>query len=440
MESNDNRSIKLGQNDPYNLHKQDELRYLSPLENFTYALKSKDTKRQYPSLLNKFLCFLNIEGSLEQKCDKLLELARNDPPLFNSNLVRYCNEQKRRIESGEISEGTMRNYVKAIRLFCEMNEINIFWKKITKGLPVAIQASDDRSPTLEEISLLIKDYPDRRLKVIVLIMVSSGIRIGAWNYLRWKHVEPLYEQKKDLEDVLTAAKIAVYAGTPDKYYSFITPEAYNALKDWMEYRKLHGEKIDPDSWIMRDTWQKIDRRHGHRIGLAKIPKKFDSEGIRTLLDKSWKIQGIREKLSPSTKHHPFKSSHGFRKFFQTTCEQKMLSANVEILMGHSNGLKDSYYKPTEKVVLQDYKKVINLLTIQDENKLKVEMDKLVNKTNDSELELKLKLLEKDSLIEKFNQQNRQEINNLKEEMIQIMKIIQQNPILAHVKPEVLQTL
>jgi hypothetical protein len=34
------------------------------------------------------------------------------------------------------------------------------------------------------------EYPDRRIKPIVYTMVSAGIRIGAWEYLRWKHVIP----------------------------------------------------------------------------------------------------------------------------------------------------------------------------------------------------------------------------------------------------------
>jgi hypothetical protein len=27
-------------------------------------------------------------------------------------------------------------------------------------------------------------YPDRRMKPIILIMISSGIRIGSWDYLK----------------------------------------------------------------------------------------------------------------------------------------------------------------------------------------------------------------------------------------------------------------
>jgi hypothetical protein len=37
-------------------------------------------------------------------------------------------------------------------------------------------------------------------------MTSSGIRLGAWNYLKWGHVSPV---KKDGK--IVAAKLKVYA-------------------------------------------------------------------------------------------------------------------------------------------------------------------------------------------------------------------------------------
>ena len=42
---------------------------------------------------------------------------------------------------------------------------------------------------------------------------------------------------------IIAAKIIVYAGEVDQHYSFITVEAYNSLKNWMDYRESYGEKI-----------------------------------------------------------------------------------------------------------------------------------------------------------------------------------------------------
>ena len=72
----------------------------------------------------------------------------------------------------------MKNYFQAIKLFCDMTDIPIPWKKISRGIPRSRKFADDRAPTLEEIQK-ITDYPDRRIKAIVCTMASSGIRVGA---------------------------------------------------------------------------------------------------------------------------------------------------------------------------------------------------------------------------------------------------------------------
>jgi integrase len=65
------------------------------------------------------------------------------------------------------------------------------------------------------------------------------------------------------------------------------------------------------------------------------------------------IIGIRK---DKKRRHEF-SVHGFRKYFKTKAEQSgMKPINVEILMGHSVGISDSYYRPTEAEIVQDYLK------------------------------------------------------------------------------------
>jgi len=58
-------------------------------------------------------------------------------------------------------------------------------------MPSPKRAGQDRTPTIDEIHSIM-EFSDVRIKPIVLLMVSSGIRVGAWGYLKRKHVTPLY--------------------------------------------------------------------------------------------------------------------------------------------------------------------------------------------------------------------------------------------------------
>jgi hypothetical protein len=272
-----------------------------------------------------------------------------------------------------------------------MNRINIFWEVISRSLPLVKQHANDRIPTVEEIKKLI-EYPDRRIKPIVLLSVSTGIRVGAWDYMKWKHITPL----KNENGTIVAAKLVVYPNEPEEYFTFMTPEAYNAVKEWMDFRISFGEVITGESWILRNTWQKVKPRYSHRIGLAKYPRQFKSTGIKTLVGRALQIQGVRPKLNTKNgeKNHDWKTLHGFRKFFKTQTERVMKSLNVEILMGHDIGLANSYYKPSQQELLEDYLKSIDWLTIQDnKSKLEKQIKELKEKTEESTYERNTDLLE-----------------------------------------------
>jgi hypothetical protein len=86
--------------------------------------------------------------------------------------------------------GTVRNYLFAPKLFYEVNDIKFDWRQIKRGLSAANYIAHDRAPTLEEIRKLVANS-DIRIKVIVLVIISSGIRVGAFEYLKYKHVIPI---------------------------------------------------------------------------------------------------------------------------------------------------------------------------------------------------------------------------------------------------------
>jgi hypothetical protein len=362
-----------------------------PLANFLYALKAPETKRQYPRRFKVFLDFLQLDGMFEEQTREFLIRARQNGRWVQDNFMRFIQFQKERAKREEISESTISNYYKATKLFCEMNDLAIGWKKIARGLPVGRRAANDRAPTLEEIQKLV-EYPDRRLKPIIYTMVSSGIRIGAWDYMLWKHVTPIQNEQGEV----IAAKLLVYPGDQEEYYTFVTPEAYIALKEWMDFRASYGEKISGESWLMRDLWQTSNMKYGAKFGLATSPKRLKSSAIKRLIERALWEQGIRHILSPGRNRHEWKAAHGYRKYYKSHAEQVMRPINVETTMGHDIGVSKAYWKPVVREVMQDYLKAIDLLTINgDKRHFQNQIVELKERSRDSENIIQTKLQEKD---------------------------------------------
>jgi hypothetical protein len=141
-----------------------------------------------------FFAHAGIEGKdLREQASAFVRRAKEDPTYAYYAVTGFVRFEKERVERGEITAGTLTNFVKAVKLFCEQNDIMLNWKKISRKLPRVREYASDRAPTREEI-LRWMEYPDRRIKPIILLMVSSGIRLGAWDYLRWKDVEPIYAE------------------------------------------------------------------------------------------------------------------------------------------------------------------------------------------------------------------------------------------------------
>jgi hypothetical protein len=62
----------------------------------------------------------------------------------------------------------------------------------------------------------------------------------------------------------------------------------------------------------------------------------------------------------------------------------MQPINTEILMGHSVGISDSYYKPTESQLLEDYARAVDALTVNGEHLLRRQVEKLKEETKDNQ--------------------------------------------------------
>lgn len=196
-----------------------------------------------------FFDYLNIHQKDPEECFEILtQKVKTDFNWIINAIFKYIQVHKGRVERKEISSATLRNYVKPIRLYCDQMDIPIPWKKLTRGMPKGRRYANDRTPTIEEIKKILS-YPDRRIKPIIYTMSSSGIRLSAWDYLKWKHIVPVSRGNQ-----IVAARIVVYGDDDDEYFSFISREAFEALDEWMVYRNQCGEPVTGESWLMRNLW------------------------------------------------------------------------------------------------------------------------------------------------------------------------------------------
>jgi len=86
----------------------------------------------------------------------------------------------------------------------------------------------------------------------------------------------------------------------------------------------------------------------------------------------------------------------------------MKPINIEMLMNHSVGISDSYYRATENELFNDYLKAIEYLTITNEEKLRKEVNRLeshMSNVRDVEFQLQVKANEIESIKLKYEQMN-----------------------------------
>ena len=153
---------------------------------------------------------------------------------------------------------------------------------------------------------------------------------------------------------------------------------------------------------MRDLW---DTRVAQGRGLVTKPKRLTSLGVKRLMERAIWAQGLRKKLEPGKKRHPYQANHSLRKWFKTRCEiAAMKPINIEKLMNHSIGVSNSYYRATENEILDDYLKAVDQLIINsDRLALEKQVIELKEKSKDSEYIIRAKLQDKDKQIQTMNE-------------------------------------
>jgi integrase len=329
------------------------------IELFLSSIRSPETKISYSIYFKKYQEFMS---DLDLFCE-------NNPRLIEQKIIEYLVDMKNKGKG----YSTIHNYAAAVLAFYKINDVALNINKINRFIPEQRKVKKDRAYTHEEISQVL-EIADERMKVVILLMSSSGIRLGALPLLKLRNLDN--------------QKLTVYENERQEYFTFITPECKKAVDAYLDMRSRYGEKLDSNSPILREQFDIKDQ-----FAIRK-PKRFTIGMIK------WKLVDLQKRLGIRTKE--VATTHGFRKFFTTQLINSKVNPEIrEMLLGHKIGLARCYYRPTEQVMYQEYEKAIDNLTIDPANRLQRKVEKLeVEKSQMERIELKLQLLEK-----QFNERN-----------------------------------
>ena len=92
-----------------------------------------------------------------------------------------------------MNPASLPNKIKPIKKLLTMNDIGLSWKRIYTFYPELNNTHQGRGYTKEEISKLLEYCTTIDTDFIILASSSGGLRVGAWNGLRWADVFPIYE-------------------------------------------------------------------------------------------------------------------------------------------------------------------------------------------------------------------------------------------------------
>jgi integrase len=159
----------------------------------------------------------------------------------------------------KLASNSIKSRLNPVFHFYEMNDASLNKKKIKMFKGEFIKKSRDRAYTHEEIKKIL-DVSDLRMKIVVLLMASTGCRFGALPSLKLRNLERVDGEK--------TYKITMYEGSNEQYSSYCTPECASFIDAYLQFRTQNGEKLNADSYLIRDQFditdiaiQEVKRQH-----------------------------------------------------------------------------------------------------------------------------------------------------------------------------------
>ncbi len=243
---------------------------------------------------------------------------------------------------------SVRLKISAAKIFLLENNVELsqrFWRRLRGRIRGNRALTLDSVPSNEELRKIMMHLPVQG-KALFLVLSSSGMRIGETLQLRMED----FEMESDPVKVNIRGE---YTKTGNPRIAFISKEANEALKEWLN---------------VREDYLKAAAGKSHLYGKNEAdPRVFPFEATTAYIMWHSAIRkagfGKRDDRTNRHKVHP----HVLRKFFRTKLGTVIPVDVVEALMGHEGYLTEVYRRYSMEDLAKFYKQGEHALLVFTES-------------------------------------------------------------------------
>jgi site-specific recombinase XerD len=172
-------------------------------DSFVNALRSPETKRVYVNSLRRYMKHLKITD-----IDKLVT---TNSKVIEAHLIDYVMS----LRQDGIAYATIQHLIAPVFTFYQLNDVIVNRKKVQRYLGEHKRVVKDKAYSIEQIGQALQNA-DSRMRMIILLLASTGCRVGALPSLTLGNLTKLPD--------VGLYKVTFYEGTNNEYYSFCTRE------------------------------------------------------------------------------------------------------------------------------------------------------------------------------------------------------------------------
>ena len=307
--------------------------------------------------------------------------------------------------------------MESLRSYLAYHDIDVVPSKFKKKVKMPrVYREDEAALDVQDIRNILLVCNNRRLKAYILVLASGGFRA----------VEALAIRFKDVDFSCNPTRVHIrkeYSKTRISRDVYISDEATKFLKDWINW-KYKDKDYD---------WTKELKSEDLVFGAYRIKSNANPKNIYFKIihefEKLLSLAGMDERKDGGLGRRRKITLHSLRRFVKTVISDQVGQEYSEWFLGHS---KSPYYTKKEidrRVIYAT--KCMKYLTFLDYTTLEATGKNIEAKLREKDREMQALKDKYELELETIRDETNQKFN-------QIMSMIQQNPKLSQVKPEVLQ--